>query len=341
MVESGQFIGGPAVSNFEAEFSSYVGAQNTIGVGNGTDALEIALEALKLPRGSEVLVPANSFIASSEAVTRSGHIVKFVDVDKTNCLIDLDRAREAVTSKTKAVIAVHLYGNPVDSRRLAEFADEHNVAVIEDCAQSHGASSHSVSAGAMGDIAAFSFYPGKNLGAYGDAGAVTTNSDELATSARMIANHGRLDKYDHAFEGRNSRLDSLQAAVLSVKLKHLDSWTNMRIANAGIYMNQLHGVGDLVLPVVESASRHVFHLFVVQTATRDELKAHLAQHGIETGIHYPISLPQLPAYSGRSLKESTPVADQLAGKILSLPVGEHLSKRQLSYVIDSVKSFFR
>ena len=341
MLETGQFIGGPSVSKFEAEFSSYVGVANTIGVGNGTDALEIALEALKLPRGSEVLVPANSFIASSEAVTRAGHIVKFVDIEKSSCLIDFDRAREAVTSKTKAIIAVHLYGNPVDSRRLAEFAGEHNIAVVEDCAQAHGASSHGLSAGSLGDVAAFSFYPGKNLGAYGDAGAVTTNSDDIATSARMIANHGRLDKYNHAFEGRNSRLDSLQAAVLSVKLKHLDSWTNTRIANAGIYMDQLRGVGDLVLPVVETSSRHVFHLFVVQTSKRDELKAHLAQHGIETGIHYPISLPKLPAYSEKSGKESTPVADQLAGKILSLPVGEHLSKRQVSYVIDSVKSFFR
>lgn len=340
MLETGQFIGGPSVSKFEAEFSSYVGVANTIGVGNGTDALEIALEALGLPRGSEVLVPANSFIASSEAITRAGHIVKFVDIDKSSCLIDFDRAREAVTPKTRAIIAVHLYGNPVDSRRLRAFARKHNVAVIEDCAQSHGASSHGFSVGSIGDVAAFSFYPGKNLGAYGDAGAVTTNSDDLATSARMIANHGRLDKYNHTFEGRNSRLDSLQAAVLSVKLKHLDSWTNTRIANAGIYMDQLRGVGDLVLPAVETSSRHVFHLFVVQTSKRDKLKAHLAQHGIETGIHYPISLPQLPAYSDRSRKVSTPVADQLAGKILSLPVGEHLSKRQVFYVINCMKNFF-
>lgn len=339
--KKGQFIGGPAVSNFERSFSSFVGAAHTVGVGNGTDALEISLEALKLPKGSEILVPANSFISSAEAVTRTGHIVRFVDVDPTTYLIDFEKAEQSVTPNTKAIIAVHLYGNPVNADELRSFAEDHDLKVIEDCAQAHGATSDGQSVGSIGEIAAFSFYPGKNLGAYGDAGAVTTHSDELATTVRMIANHGRLEKYNHAFEGRNSRLDSLQAAVLSVKLKHLDSWTDTRITNAGIYMSQLRGVGDLVLPVIESTSRHVFHLFVVQTKRRNELKGHLSRHGIESGIHYPLSLPQQPAYQKSIRHNETPVANALSSNILSLPVGEHLSPRQISHVIDSVKSFFK
>lgn len=341
LLNKGQFIGGPAVSNFEKSFSSFVGATHAVGVGNGTDALEIAIEALKLPKGSEILVPANSFISSAEAVTRTGHKVKFVDVDPSTYLIDFAKASQSVTPKTKAVITVHLYGNPVNAEKLSLFAKDYDLRVIEDCAQAHGAISGGQSVGSIGDIAAFSFYPGKNLGAYGDAGAVTTHSNELATTVRMIANHGRLEKYNHAFEGRNSRLDSLQAAVLSVKLKHIDSWTNTRITNAQIYMNQLREVGDLVLPVVEGTSRHVFHLFVVQTERRDELKEHLSRHGIETGIHYPLSLPQQPAYQKTIRHNTTPIADKLSSNILSLPVGEHLSPRQISYVIDSVKMFFK
>lgn len=340
MVEAGQFIGGPAVSRFEEEFAAYTDTKHCVGVANGTDALEIALEALNLPKGSEILVPANSFIASAEAVTRSGHVVKFVDVDPSSYLIDLEKAAESVTPKTKAIIAVHLYGNPVNYEDLKAFSANYNLKVIEDCAQAHGATSNSHNAGSMGDISAFSFYPGKNLGAYGDAGAITTNSADLANSARMIANHGRIAKYDHEFEGRNSRLDSLQAAVLSVKLKSLESWTNQRISNALSYMRQLEDVGDLVLPTIQSSSRHVFHLFVVQTQRRDELRNYLAQKGIETGIHYPISLPQLPAYSYLSGKNLTPVANRLSRRILSLPVGEHLSERQVSLVMDSVRDFF-
>lgn len=339
-LKKGQFIGGSKVSKFENSFSQFLGVAHTVGVGNGTDALEISIEALDLPANSEILVPANSFIASAEAVTRSGHQVRFVDVNPRTYLIDFDKAGEVISSRSKAIIAVHLYGNAVNAEKLLRFASEHGLKVIEDCAQAHGALSGGIVAGSIGDIAAFSFYPGKNLGAYGDAGAISTQSDALAKRVRMIANHGRLEKYDHVFEGRNSRLDSLQAAVLAIKLRHLEGWTSQRVANATAYIKGLKGVGDIILPHLDRDSKHVFHLFVVQTARRDQLRAYLARAGIETGVHYPQSLPQLPPYRGKSATNPTPVADQLAGRILSLPVGEHLNERHISRVVRSIRGFF-
>ncbi|MBD3768279.1 MAG: DegT/DnrJ/EryC1/StrS family aminotransferase, partial [Gammaproteobacteria bacterium] len=262
VIAKSAFIGGEYVSQFEQEFADYCNVAHCLGVANGTDAIEIAIEALNLPQGSEIIVPANSFIASSEAVTRQGHRVVFADCNPESYVISIEDAQKRITPKTKAIIAVHLYGHPCDMDALQMLADQHGLYIIEDCAQSHGAEYKGKRVGSIGDIASFSFYPGKNLGAYGDGGAITTNNAELAKKSRMIANHGRIAKYDHEFEGRNSRLDGLQAAILSVKLKHLPAWTEKRIAVADYYLANLKDIQQITLPVRQDWAKQVYHLFV-------------------------------------------------------------------------------
>ncbi len=337
-LESCQFVGGPAVAQFEREFADYQGARHCIGVANGTDAVEIALSALQLPPGGEVIVPANSFIASSEAVTTAGLKVVFCAADPDTSLIDLADARKRITPRTRVIMPVHLYGQPCDMDAVMAFAHEFGIKVIEDCAQAHGAEWNGRRVGTFGDAGTFSFYPGKNLGAYGDGGAIVSNDDALARRMRMIANHGRIEKYNHEFEGRNSRLDTLQAAILSAKLKHLDGWIRARQAVAATYARELSNVKGLLLPVIRDAARHVFHLFVVRTPRRDALQLHLKALGIETGIHYPIALPRLTAYQG--LHQSTS-SDALADQLLSLPMGEHLGPRDLECVVREVCAFFQ
>lgn len=335
------FIGGKYVKEFELKFSNYVGVKHCIGVANGTDALEIAIEALNLPPGSEIIVPGNSFIASAEAVTRCGHQVVFADVDRGCYTLTAESARNKITEQTKALIAVHLYGHPCDMEALLAICEEYGLFLIEDCAQAHGAQFKSRSVGTLGHIAAFSFYPGKNLGAYGDAGAITTEDEDLAIRARKIANHGRIAKYDHEFEGRNSRLDGLQAAILSAKLPHLESWTLRRIEIADYYLKYLAGIGGLILPERKDWARQVYHLFVVRTPLREELKKFLAEREIETGVHYPIALPKLNAYSYIGAPETTAFYNQTDTQLLSLPIGEHLTIADAANVVGAVKEFFR
>lgn len=340
VIANSSFIGGKTVQAFEEEFANYCGARFCLGVGNGTDALEIAIEALALPPGSEVLVPGNSFIASSEAVSRSGHKVVFVDSDAASYIINVDDVLKKITEKTKAIIAVHLYGHPCDMKRLTDICKDKGIYIIEDCAQAHGAEFDGERVGGIGDIAAFSFYPGKNLGAYGDGGAIVTNNEALALKCRQIANHGRIAKYDHAFEGRNSRLDGLQAAILSVKLKHLDAWTAKRISIADRYLQGLRDIPQLTLPVRESWAKQVYHLFVVRSELRDELKAFLDRAGIETGIHYPKALPKLQAYAYLDQEDRSANYYSQDSTLLSLPIGEHLSLTQIDSVIAAVREFF-
>ncbi|MDP3949400.1 DegT/DnrJ/EryC1/StrS aminotransferase family protein [Microbacterium sp.] len=335
------FIGGAELTAFETEFAAFQGAAHCVGVGNGTDALEIALEALDLPPGAEVIVPANSFIASSEAVTRSGLRVVFADVNPDTYLLDLGDVKRRLTPRTKALVVVHLYGNPCDMDAVLAFAKEHGLRVIEDAAQAHGAEWRQRRVGAIGDIGTFSFYPGKNLGAYGDGGAILTNDGTLAKKARMIANHGRVAKYDHEFEGRNSRLDGLQATILRVKLRHLDGWIGRRNAIARQYIEGLIGVGDLILPQLPQAdSRHAFHLFVVRTASRRALAHHLEAAGIQTGRHYPVALPKLAAYRYLGEVDVTMFANQADQYLLSLPIGEHLADEDVHEVIRAISGFF-
>lgn len=340
VLEEARFIGGPRVDAFESAFAEYLGAPHCVGVGNGTDALEIALEALELERGSEILVPALGFIASSEAVTRTGHRVVFCDCEPDLYTASAQDVARRISPRTAAIMAVHLYGQPCDMAALLALARAHGLKLIEDCAQAHGAEYHGRKLGTFGDVAAFSFYPGKNLGAYGDAGAIITRDGALAQRCRMIANHGRVEKYDHRFEGRNSRLDTLQAAVLSVKLPHLDEWNHRRRRAAERYVHRLAGCGGVVLPRVRAGAQHAHHLFVIQADRRDELQRALRDRGIETGVHYPLALSQLEAYAYLGQGGEELLAHRLSSRVLSLPMGEHLSDGDVDEVAEAVRLFY-
>lgn len=338
VISDSAFIGGKYVKEFEIEFAKYQEAKHCIGVGNGTDALEIAIEALQLPANSEIIVPANSFIASAEAVTRNGHKVVFCDCDEYNYTISIPSLSSKITPNTKAIIAVHLYGHPCDMEKILDIAKEYNLKVIEDCAQAHGAEYKGKRVGAIGHIGAFSFYPGKNLGAYGDGGAIVTNDENLAKKCKMIANHGRIEKYNHEFEGRNSRLDGLQAAILSVKLKYLDKWTETRIKIADYYLSNLENADDIILPKCEIWAKQVYHLFVIRSDKRDNLKQFLEANQIQTGVHYPVALPKLKAYEYTHQANESLIANKIDNQLLSLPMGEHLSQPNLEYIVKIIKN---
>jgi dTDP-4-amino-4,6-dideoxygalactose transaminase len=340
VIEESAFIGGTAVGEFERAFAQYLMVGGCAGVANGTDAIEIIIEALALPPGSEVIVPANSFVGSSEPVVRAGHKLVFADVDPGTYTLDAADVARRISPRTRAVVAVHLYGQPCPMDELWALAKAHDLRIIEDCAQAHGAEYAGQKVGTLGDAAAFSFYPGKNLGAYGDAGAIVSNNADLLARCRMIANHGRIEKYNHLFDGRNSRLDGIQAAVLNVKLPHLESWVQARIRLAAAYAAGLAGVGDLALPAVRPNARHAYHLYVVRTARRDALVRALKDAGIQTGIHYPIALPKLPAYQALGQQNEPMFANRADATLLSLPIGEHLDERDIRTVVEAVRAFY-
>ncbi|MBU0675978.1 MAG: DegT/DnrJ/EryC1/StrS family aminotransferase [Proteobacteria bacterium] len=341
VISRSSFVGGKDVAQFEEQFARYQQASYCIGVGNGTDAIEIALEALSLPPGSEILVPANTFIATSEAVTRTGHRVVFCDCDPRTYTISPEDVKKRITPQTAAIIAVHLYGHPCDMEALNQLSQEYNLRIIEDCAQAHGAEYKGRRVGAIGDIGTFSFYPGKNLGAFGDGGAIVTNNLDLAKRCRMIANHGRVEKYHHEFEGRNSRLDGIQAAILTVKLGHLDSWLELRDSIARQYLAKLTHLPDLILPYQADWAKHVWHLFVVRCGRRDQLQNFLKENGIQTGIHYPVVLPKQKAYDYLTQTGECVIAGSYDTQILSLPIGDHLEAVEISKVICEVCNFFK
>ncbi|HEY3278328.1 MAG TPA: DegT/DnrJ/EryC1/StrS family aminotransferase [Syntrophorhabdaceae bacterium] len=337
VIAKSSFIGGDYVKSFERNFSAYVGARHCIGVGNGTDALAISLKCAGVKSGDEVITAANTFIATSEAITLAGGRPVFVDCDPVTFNIDAQKIEERITERTKAIVPVHLYGQPADMEGIGMIAKKHNLRVIEDAAQAHGASLGERKVGTLGDCACFSFFPGKNLGAYGDGGAVVTDNDDLAKMVRMYANHGRLDKFGHEFEGTNSRLDGLQAAILDVKLKHLEEWTARRIAVAGAYDRGLAGI--CVTPEKRAGVKHVYHLYVIRVKEREKVKAALEERGIATGIHYPIPLPYLKAYEYmRSTPEDYPVSYSMKDQILSIPMHGSMTEEHVSYVIDQIKN---
>lgn len=338
VIRSSTFIGGEPVKLFEEKFSLYQESNYCIGVGNGTDALEIAIESLNLPKGSEIIVPANSFIASAEAVTRAGKRVVFCDVDKNTYTIDTEDLKRRINKNTSAIIAVHLYGHPCNMDTITTIAQQNNLKIIEDCAQAHGAEYKGKRVGSIGDIGTFSFYPGKNLGAFGDGGAIVTNNDILAEKCRMIANHGRIDKYNHEFEGRNSRLDSIQAAILSIKLKYLDSWIETRNEIAELYINKLSHNTDIALPVKNKSVRHAYHLFVIRTKYRKELISKFTDNNISTGIHYPVALPKLKAYEYLGQKDENGFAWSSDSFLLSLPIGEHITEKDVDIISEVINS---
>lgn len=352
VISESAFIGGPFAKSFENAFAAFCGVKHCIGVGNGTDALFIALKTLGIREGDEVITAANSFIATSEAITMTGARVVFVDIDPItynmdpNKLEDYLKTRSAPSagrhaSRPKAVIPVHLYGQPADMDPILDIARKHNLKIIEDAAQAHGATYKGRQVGSIGDVACFSFYPGKNLGAYGDAGAIVTNDDELALKARMLANHGRIEKYNHEVEGVNSRLDGLQAAILNVKLRHLPQWTESRRRNAYFYNECLKNT-ELITPIEISNVKAVYHLYVVRLkkSLRQKLQDHLKSKGIATGIHYPIALPNLKAYAYLNRHENHfPGATRASEEILSLPMFPELELSQIEYISESAREF--
>lgn len=335
------FIGGPHVKAFEEAFARYCGVDHCVGVANGTDAIFLALKTLGIGPGDEVITVANSFVATSEAITMAGAQVVFADINAETMNIDVDQVERKITSKTKAIIPVHLYGQPADMAPIRALADAHGLRIIGDAAQAHGALYRGQPVATLADITCYSFYPGKNLGAYGDAGALVTNNAEWVTRARMLANHGRTRKYDHDFEGVNSRLDGLQAAVLNVKLRHLERWTERRRNNARRYNQALAGL-NVVTPREIDDVRAVYHLYVVRVpgGKRDALQEHLHANGVSTGIHYPIALPYLNAYRHLGHAESDfPEALRASREVLSLPMCAELTDEQIDYVAGAIRSF--
>jgi dTDP-4-amino-4,6-dideoxygalactose transaminase len=343
----GAYIGGPAVTAFEREWAAYCGADHVVGLGSGTDALWLSLTALGVGPGDEVVVPANTFIATAAAVVRAGATPRFADVSGDTLLMTADTLAEAITPRTRAVIIVHLYGQMPNMAGLAAVAQQKGIAIIEDAAQAHGAEWGGRRAGSFGAVACFSFYPAKNLGAFGDAGAVVTSLPELADEIRSLANHGRShgrSHYDHDRIGTNSRLDALQAILLSGKLAHLDEWTERRIALASRYREQLGGHEltrtGLKLTATAPLARHVYHLFVVRVARRDRVRAELARRGIQTGVHYPLPCHKQPPLR-RLAERPLPVAERAAAEVLSLPMFPHMADRQVDYVCESLSMALR
>ncbi len=338
-IKQSSYIGGAAIKDFENSFAGYLGVKHVIACGNGTDSLEIILKAWGIGEGDEVIVPAHSWISTSEAVGNVGALPVFVDVEPDYFTINVDLIESAITPRTKVIIPVHLYGHPANMPAIMELAEKHNLKVMEDCAQSHGAMINGKKAGTFGHAASYSFYPGKNLGAYGDAGCMTTDDDGLAETVRMIANHGQKGKHNHLIEGRNSRLDGLQAAILSAKLPHLEKWTEARINNAALYTQLLHGAA-VKTPVIKEGYRHVFHLYVIRTNNREALAQLLKEQEIETAVHYPTALPFLPCYANRNHKpEDFPAAFANQSQILSLPLYAELTTEQIEKVASLVQSF--
>jgi dTDP-4-amino-4,6-dideoxygalactose transaminase len=338
LLDSNRFIGGEAVDRFESQWAAYCGTTQAVGVANGTDAIHLVLRAMGIAAGDEVVVPANSFVATAEAVVLAGATPRFADVDPATLLLTADDLEAAVTSRTKAVIVVHLYGQMADMDALSRAADRLGIAIIEDAAQAHGATWHGRRAGSLGRAGCFSFYPGKNLGAFGDAGAIVTSDDALAVRLRALRDHGRASgsHYQHEYLGTNSRLDAVQAVVLSAKLEHLDDWNDARRVVAGRYRAAFAGTA---VDFVEEApgARGVYHLAVARVPQRDRVRQWLQEQGIETAIHYPTPINLLAPYADLST-QPMPVAEQAAKQVLSLPMFPHLTPAQVAQVCQAVVS---
>ena len=338
VLDNQSFILGEEVDRFESAFASYVGAPGAIGVASGTAAIHLALQACGVGPGDEVITTAHTFIATAEPISNLGARPVFADIDLESYAIDPAHVEALIGPRTKAILPVHLYGHPADMGRLREIADRHGLKLIEDAAQAHGAEIDGRRVGSIGDLACFSFYPGKNLGAYGDAGAVTGTDEELMAVVRKLRDHGRTSKYEHEMIGSGERLDALQAAILDVKLRHLESWTEARRTNARRYATRLDGA-KVVLPVERPGARHVYHLFVVRVAGRDEVLAGLKEAGIGAGIHYPLPLHRQPAYLDQGFGSvSLPKTEEAAREVLSLPLYPELSAEQVDHIADRLRA---
>ena len=338
--ENTAYIGGKAVSSFEENFAKKLGVEYCVSCANGTDAIYIALKGLGIGNGDEVIIPANTWISTSETVSQAGATPIFVDNDEFY-LIDVNKIEEKINSKTKAIIAVHLYGQSAELNKLTEICKKYNLYLIEDTAQSHFAKYDDKFLGTFGDVATFSFYPGKNLGAYGDAGAIVTNKKELADKMRAFANHGQVDKNVHVFEGINSRLDAIQAVVLDTKLSYISDWNESRLQNALLYNKYLNGIEGVITPKIKDNCHHIFHLYVVRVKERENIQKYLNENGISTGIHYPKALPFSGAYSNLGYKpEYFPLSFKYQDEILSLPMYPELKENQIEYISEKIKEFY-
>ena len=336
-----QFIGGEFVTRFENEFAQACGASHCVSTGNGTDSLFIILKSLGIGPSDEVITPAFSCIASAEVISLTGATVVFVDVDPVFYTISPSEVRKKITSKTKAVIAVHLYGQAAPVAELKKICHEHNLFLVEDCAQAHLTEESSKIVGTQGVAAAFSFYPTKNLGAFGDGGCILTHDDLLAEKMRRMANHGALQKDDHELEGTNSRLDSLQAAILSVKLKHLQKWNARRGHLANVYTSLFNNTSAVTTPSVRKDTKHTFHIYSIRCKQRNALKEFLDLKGIDTMIHYPKGMPYTKAYQYlQHTAHDFPVTTQIQEELLSLPVFPELTDAEVTYIASNIINYF-
>lgn len=341
VIEKSLFIRGPYVEKFEQLFAEMMERRYCISCANGTDSLYISMVALGLRSGGEVIAPAHSWISTTETITQAGGRVVFCDTEKDTFTIDPKSIEAKITSNTVGIIPVHLYGQSADMDPIMAIAKKYNLWVLEDCAQAHLARYKGQLVGTFGNLASFSFYPGKNLGAMGDAGAIVTNDKQLSERVAMFARHGGLKKGDHNIEGINSRLDGIQAAILSVKLPHLKKWTELRKQKAAQYSRLLSPLNELEIPNSLADREHVWHLYVIKTNKRDQLAAHLKNNGVQTVINYPLSLPFLPAYAHFKFSHHDfPNAYNNQSRILSLPIYPEISDFQLEYVVDRIKEFF-
>lgn len=340
VLEQASFILGPEVQQFERDFAAYVGADGAVGVASGTAALQLSLLAIGIKPGDEVITTAHTFMATAEAISQTGAKPVFVDIDPRTYNIDPQRIKAAITDRTRAIIPVHLYGQPADLEPILEIARVRKLRIIEDAAQAHGAEYHKARCGSIGDLACFSFYPGKNLGAYGDAGAVTGQDKSLLDRIRKLRDHGRTSKYEHDEIGYGERMDALQAAVLGVKLNRIEQWTEDRRRHARLY-DELLAEAPVETPQEAPHNRHVYHLYVIRTKQRNTLLTHLQANGIGAGIHYPVPLHRQPAYLTNGYTDvKLPETERAASEVLSLPMYPELVDEQIHYIARTIMEFF-
>jgi dTDP-4-amino-4,6-dideoxygalactose transaminase len=342
VMEKTAFAGGPFVAAFEKEFAQFCECKHAVGVGNGTDALWLSLLALGVGPGDEVITVPNTFIATAEAVTYCGAKPVFVDVDEKTYTMDPARLKAAITPRTRAIIPVHLFGQPADMDPILAVAKAHGLPVVEDACQAHGAQYKGRKAGSLGVTGCFSFYPGKNLGAYGEAGAVVTNDDALADKMKMFRDHGQSKKYYHGIIGWNARMDGIQGAILSVKLKRLAAWNDSRRAHAQEYNRLLASLPGVITPMEAGYAKHIYHIYAIRVKERDRIMAALAEKGVSCGIHYPVPVHLQDAYGFLGLSEgSFPVSERCASEYLSLPMYPELTSGQIAYVAQTLASILR
>lgn len=341
VLENTAFIGGEHVESFKKKFQIKYDVKHCVPLANGTDALYVAMKMMGIGTGDEVITTASSWISTSETISQTGAQPVFVDVDKYYT-IDVSKIESKITNKTKAIIPVHLYGQMADMPEIIRIANKFGLKVIEDCAQSHFSELNGKRAGLWGHCGTFSFYPGKNLGAYGDAGCLITNQDKLAEDCQRYANHGALEKHHHEIEGINSRMDGIQAAVLNVKLPHILDWTEKRQQIAEFYSHSLKSVEDIKLPLIRENSKHSFHVYAITVKDRNSLKNHLKQNGVDTQIHYPKAMPFMPAYAYQSAQPMDyPNSYNLQENELSLPIFPEMTNEQIEYISMNVRNFLK